>query len=163
MNKLIEKPYLIFWVSIPLIILSKFLSGTEPLDINVHDTYYVIEHGVISISIIFGIIGLGYWIMQKANRRLSKWLNLTHIVLTIGGLLLIRILLQLFREPETETLLSDFDFNENLNIVMFIVALIMIFGQIVYPINIIRGIIIKRNKTSGQHRLYNSCLLFYLN
>src|SRR5690606_36301779 len=108
-----------------IIILIGFLSGTEPLDINVHDTYYVIEHGVISIliSIIFGIIGLGYWIMQKANRRLSKWLNLIHIVLTIGGLLLIRILLQLFREPETETLMSDFDFNENLNITMFIIAL----------------------------------------
>lgn len=151
MKFLTDKPYLIFWLSIPIIILIGFLSGTEPLDINVHDTYYVIEHGVISIliSIIFGIIGLGYWIMQRANRRLSKWLNLTHIALTIGGLLLIRILLQLFREPETETLMSDFDFNENLNIAMFIITVIVIFGQIIYPINIIRGIIIKRNKTSG--------------
>ncbi|GGW76627.1 hypothetical protein GCM10008085_29740 [Winogradskyella epiphytica] len=151
MKFLTDKPYRIFWLSIPIIILIGFLSGTEPLDINVHDTYYVIEHGIFSIliSIIFGIIGFGYWIMQKANRRLSKWLNLTHIVLTIGGLLLIRIILLLFREPETETLMSDLNFNENLNIAMFIIALIMIFGQIVYPINIIRGIIIKRNKTSG--------------
>jgi heme/copper-type cytochrome/quinol oxidase subunit 1 len=148
---LTDKPYLIFWLSIPIIILIGFLSGTEPLDINLHDTYYVIEHGFISIliSIIFGILGFGYWIMQKTNRRLSKWLNLTHIVLTIGGLLLIRILLQLFRELETESLMSDFHFNENLNIAMFIIALIVIFGQIVYPINIIRGIILKRNKTSG--------------
>ncbi len=155
MNRLIEKPYLIFWLSIPIIILIGFLSGDGPLDINVHDTYFIIYHIHLAmlISIIFGIIGFGYWIMQKANRRLSKWLNLTHVVLTIGGLLLIRILLQLFREPETETLISDFDFNENLNIAMFIIALIVIFGQIVYPINIIRGIIIKRNKTSGQQRL----------
>ena len=146
-----NKPYLIFWISIPIIILIGFLSGTEPLDINLHDTYYVIEHGVISIliSIIFGIIGLGYWILTKTNKRLSKWMNLIHIVLTIGGLLIIWVLLQLYREPETETLLSDFDFNKNLNIATFIITLIVIFGQIVYPINIIRGIIKKQNKTSG--------------
>lgn len=151
MKFLIDKPYLIFWLSIPIIILIGFLSGTEPLDINVHDTYFVIDHGFISIliSLTFGIIGFGYWIMQKVNRKLSKWLNLIHIVLTIGGLLLIQILLQLFREPETESLMSDYDSNENLNIAMFIISLIVIFGQIIYPINIIRGIIIKRNKTSG--------------
>ncbi|WMI68261.1 hypothetical protein [Mangrovimonas sp. YM274] len=151
MNKLIEKPHLIFFLAIPIIMLIGMLSGDAVLDINVHDTYYVIAYLYLSIliSILFGIIGTGYWIMLKANRKLSKWLNLIHITLSIGGLILIRILMQLFREPETETLLSDFDFNKNLNIVMFIVALFVIFGQIVYPINIIIGLIKKRNKTSG--------------
>ena len=155
MNQLIKKPYLIFWLSIPLIILIGFISGDEPLDINVHDTYFVIYHIhlAILISIIFGIIGFGYWITQKANRKLSKWLNLIHVMLTIGGLLLIWILFQFYRQPEPETLLSDFDYNEKLNISILITALIVIFGQIVYPINIISGIIRKRNKTSGQHRI----------
>nr|WP_246073353.1 cbb3-type cytochrome c oxidase subunit I [Formosa sediminum] len=49
------------------------LSGDAVLDINVHDTYYVISHFHIAtlISILFGIIEIGYWIMNKANRKLS--------------------------------------------------------------------------------------------
>lgn len=150
MNRLFQNPHLIFWISIPFIILIGFLSGNELFDINIHDTYYVFEHSsvVILISIIFGIFGFGYWIMLKANRKLSKWLNWIHIVLTIGGLFLIWILTQLFREPETGTLLIDFDYNQNLNIAIFIIALIVIFGQIIYPINLIGGIIKNRNKTN---------------
>ena len=80
------------------------------LDINVHDTYFVFSQIdlTILISILFGIIGLGYWIMLKTNRKLSKWLNLIHITLTFGGILLIWILAQLFRES-----IMEYDFNNN--------------------------------------------------
>ncbi|WP_066219740.1 cbb3-type cytochrome c oxidase subunit I [Formosa haliotis] len=127
------------------------LSGDAALDINIHDTYYVIAHFhlAILISILFGIIGIGYWIMQKADRKLSKWLNWIHIGLTFGGIILILILSQLYREPKTDTILSDFDFNQKLDIIIFIILLITIFGQVIYPINLISGIIKKRKKTSG--------------
>ena len=100
MSKIINKPHLIFLISIPLIMLSGFLSSIKDLDINIYDTYYVFSlfHLNTLISIIFVVIGLGYWIMLKANRRLSKWLNLIHIALTFGGIILIWILAQLFRE-----------------------------------------------------------------
>ena len=122
-----------------------FISGDGVLDINVHDTYYVIAYIHLStmISIFFGIIGLGYWIMLKANRKLSKWLNLIHIALTFGGILLIWILAQLFRES-----IMEYEFNNNLTLAIYLIALIAVFGQIIYPINIIYGLI-KKNKTSG--------------
>lgn len=122
-----------------------FISGDDVLDINVHDTYYVIAYIHLStmISIFFGIIGLGYWIMLKANRKLSKWLNLIHIALTFGGILLIWILAQLFRES-----IMEYEFNNNLTLAIYLIALIAVFGQIIYPINIIYGLI-KKNKTSG--------------
>ena len=150
MKCLFDKPYLIFWKSIPLIILINFFNGTKSLDINIHDTYYVIEPEVVSIpiSIIFGIIGFGYWIMEKKDINLIKMLNLIHIILTLGGLLIIIILLQLYREPNTEKLLTDVNFNENLNITNFTTILIVLFGQIIYIINILSGIM-KRKKTSG--------------
>lgn len=151
MKFLTNKPHLIFLLTIPIIMLIGIVSGDAALDINVHDTYYVIAylHLATLISILFGIIGIGYWVMIKADRKLSKWLNLVHILTTIGGLILILIISELYREPKTDTILSDFDFNQNLDIIIFIILLITIFGQIIYPINIIRGIIKKRNKTSG--------------
>ena len=82
--------------------------------------------------------------MLKANRKLSKWLNLIHIALTFGGILLILILAQLFRES-----IMEYNFNNNLTLAIYSIALIAIFGQIIFPINLINGIMKKRNKTSG--------------
>lgn len=146
MRFLINKPHLIFLLSIPIIMLFGILSGDAVFDINVHDTYYIIAylHLATLISILFGIIGIGYWIMQKANRKLSKRLNLIHMTLTFGGILLIWILAQLFRES-----IMEYNFNNNLTFAIYLIALIAIFGQIIYLINIISGMIRKRNKTSG--------------
>ena len=146
MNLISKKPHLIFLFSIPIIILFGILNRNEILDINVHDTYFVFSpiDLTILISILFGIIGIGYWIMLKANRKLSKWLNLIHITLTFGGILLIWIFAQLFRES-----IMEYNFNNNLTFGIYLIALIAIFGQLIYPINIISGIIKKRNKTSG--------------
>lgn len=116
------------------------------LDVNVHDTYFVFSKTDLTIvmSILFAIIGLGYWIMLKADRKLSKSLNLIHIALTFGGILLIWILAQLFRES-----IMEYNFNDNLTLAIYLISLIAIIGQIIYPINIISGIIKKPNKTSG--------------
>lgn len=144
MSRITHKPHLIFLLSIPLIMLSGFVSSIDNLDINIHDTYYVFSLTDLNIviSILFAIIGLGYWIMLKTHRKLSKWLNLTHIALTFGGILLIWILSQLYRES-----IVEFDFNNNLTLAIYSTALISVFGQIIFPINIISGLI--RNKTSG--------------
>ncbi|MGS2739688.1 hypothetical protein [Sinomicrobium sp. M5D2P17] len=58
-----ERPYLVFWWMIPVIMGLGFLHPQETLDINIHDTYYVIAylHMAILISFVFAIIGLGYW------------------------------------------------------------------------------------------------------
>jgi heme/copper-type cytochrome/quinol oxidase subunit 1 len=151
MKVLTDKPHLIFFITIPIIMLIGILSGDSVLDINVHDTYYVITHFhlAILISILFGIIGVGYWIIKKAYGKLSKWLNWIHIGLTFGGIIFIFTLSQLYREPKTDTILSDFDFNQNLDIITFITLLITIFGQVIYPVNLIRGILKKQKKTSA--------------
>lgn len=66
--------------------------------------------------------------------------------MTIGGLLVIRILFELYREQKAESQLFDYKFNENLNMITLIISLIILFGQIIYPINLIIGLI-KRNMT----------------
>ena len=141
MNKLIEKPHLIFLLSIPIIILIGILRGDAVLDINVHDTYYIIAylHLAILISILFGIIGLGYWIMLKAKRKLSKWLTLLHVTLTFAGLILIYSLLRSSSQSE----FPIFDDQSYPNSLLTFSALLLIFSQSTYVINIIIGIFIK--------------------
>lgn len=136
--RIINKPHLIFWLSIPLMMLSGFVSSAKDLVINSHDTYYVVSLIEINIliSILFAIIALGYWAMLKTNRWLSKWLNFIHIVLTFGGILLIGGLSQLYRES-----IVEFSFNENLSLAIYSVVLITVIGQITFPINVINGLI----------------------
>ena len=119
------------------------------LDVNVHDTYFVFSKTdlTIVISILFTIIGLGYWIMLKANRKLSKWLNLTHIAVTFGGMITISLVPYLFNS-KTESEFPLFDDLSRQNITITIVAIIIIFGQLFYLINLIIGIF-NKNKTSG--------------
>ncbi|MBX2829059.1 MAG: cbb3-type cytochrome c oxidase subunit I [Flavobacteriaceae bacterium] len=146
MNYLIEKPYLIFLLSIPIIMLIGILSGDAVLDINVHDTYFVIAylHLALMISVLFGIIGIGYWIMQKVDRKLSMWLNWTHIGLTFGGTFAVWILTKFYR-----TEIMEYEFNNNLTFIITLIILLVIFGQIIFPINIIYGLIKKKHKTSS--------------
>lgn len=146
MNRITNKPHLIFWISIPVIILIGILKQEEILGFNVHDTYFLFNTGdlAIVISILFSIIGLGYWIILKSNRKLSKWLNLIHISLTFGGISIIWILDQLFKNP-----IKNYDFNNNLTLVIYLIVLLTILGQVIFPVNIISAIIKKPNKTSG--------------
>jgi len=120
------------------------------IDINIHDTYFVMSnyHFATLISILFGIIGLIYWIVKKVNGNLSKRLNLIHVTLTFGGIFLILILNEFKPKSFEIDTLSKYDFNENLEMIVYLISIIIILVQIIFPINIINGIR-KRNKTSG--------------
>ena len=145
MNLLTKRPHIIFLVFAVITFILGF-NANGGIDINIHDTYYVISnyHFATLISILFGIIGLIYLIVKKVNGKLSKRLNLIHVTLTFGGIFLILILNEFFRKS-----IMEYDFNENLTMVIYLISAIVIFGQIIFPINIISGIIRKRNKTSG--------------
>ena len=145
MNLLTKRPHIVFLVFAVITFILGF-NANGGIDINIHDTYFVMSnyHFATLISILFGIIGLIYWIVKKVNGNLSKRLNLIHVALTFGGIFLILILNEFFRKS-----IMEYDFNENLTLVIYLISAVVIFGQIIFPINIISGIIRKRNKTSG--------------
>ncbi len=134
MKKLFDEPHRIFLISAPIILLIGIWSSESVLDINVHDAYFVIAYLylAIMISTIFAIIGIGYWIMHKTKRKLSKWLNWIHIGLTFCGPLIMLILAQFYRKEITE-----YDFNNNLTLIIVLLFLLIVLGQIIFPINII--------------------------
>ncbi len=139
------KPHLFFWFSIPCILLFVILNRNQTIYVNIHDTYFILDMLmlVILISLFFGLIGFGYWATIKAHLKLSIWLNVAHIVLTIGGLLILCVLSLLINEPSVSILAKDLDYNQNFDILMFSTLLISLLGQLVYFVNIIRGAILK--------------------
>ncbi len=139
MNWLIDKPYLIFFAMIPLLVIGGLFLEDSTLAINVHDTYFVIANQDITVlfSIIFTGIGLGYWLTRKFKGQLRRWMTLAHILLTFGGILFITIMGALLNTVYNP--LKPDDVNETLyvNFVLWLSILGVLFGQILYPINLI--------------------------
>ncbi len=90
MKKKILKPYVFVLILIIVTLLFGVYNKEEIIDINIHDTYFVFEgfYFSIFISLIIGLLSLGYWFILKSNRKINSWLTYLHISLTIlGGLL----------------------------------------------------------------------------
>ena len=142
MRKLIEKPHLIFLLAIPIVLLLGIWSTDANNVINIHDTYYVITHLSLTIvlSVLFAIIGFGYWIIRKTSRKLIKWLTWIHIVLTIGVLLAFLILPFLSVGSGTESAFPLRDEMERKDFIRAILILLFIFVQLIFLINMAVGI-----------------------
>ncbi|TCI90758.1 hypothetical protein [Tenacibaculum sp. M341] len=90
MKKKILKPYVFVLILIIVTLLFGVYNKEEVIDINIHDTYFVFEgfYFSIFISLIIGLLSLGYWFILKSNRKINSWLTYLHISLTVlGGLL----------------------------------------------------------------------------
>ncbi|WP_036155256.1 hypothetical protein [Maribacter forsetii] len=143
MKKITQVPHFMFWILIPIILLIGLLKPDKTLDINIHDTYFVIAllHLAVLISIIFGILGLGYWVVIKLNRRLVNWLTIIHLIITVLSLCL--ILLIPFFLPESNQGITSLYFDAQVTITLSAVVAVCI--QSLYLINIITALIRKTN------------------
>ncbi len=60
-------------------------SNQSLIDVNVHDTYYVVTY--FDFFLLFGIwfvlCGLGYWIVAIKGVKLYKWAHWVHVILSI--------------------------------------------------------------------------------
>lgn len=85
-----SKPYVISWLAIPVLSLIGLLFRQHTLDIQLHDTYYVIAnmHVVLAESVVLVLIGVGYWLIEWQSKKPNSLLVVLHLVLTIGILVL---------------------------------------------------------------------------
>ncbi|HBU78428.1 MAG TPA: hypothetical protein DEF18_10020 [Muricauda sp.] len=148
MNKFFKKPYISFWVTIPVLLLIGFLKRSEVVSLNIHDIYLIINffHFTVLISIFFGLVGLGYWMMYLRRKRLSIWLNFSHMVITILGLGIIWLLSHLIKDEATHTSMETFNYNRALQTIIQPMVLLVIIGQFVYFFNLIRGLVLNQRK-----------------
>ncbi|AXT57884.1 hypothetical protein D1815_19785 [Aquimarina sp. AD1] len=145
--KLLKKPYLLFWGIIPLLLLISYYEADQTLDVNIHDTYYVFSRQqlIILISILFGLTGFIYWLLERFNFKTVTLLNLLHLIFTIGIILINNIqefLVDYFlgKSYYTNSHVS------NSSIWLFI--LIISIGQIIFVVNIFLAILKGRSYTT---------------
>ena len=147
MKNFIKKPYKIFWGIIPLILIIGYFYKEESFDLNVHDTYFVIYNDYLSylISKCFVLIGLFYFTIIKIGRELKNWMNLIHSFITIFGLLILKILVDIsqnsFFQSKSIYEKNDFDY-----IKFGIVILVLLIGiaQIIFIVNLIIALFNKK-------------------
>lgn len=145
MRKLVERPHLVFWWIIPVIMGFGFLNPQETLDINIYDTYYVIGYLPLAvlISFLFAIIGLGYWAVRKLQKRLFRRLNFIHMAFTIGGTVFLYILQFVNSGLSKDDIFAYMRYINWINIVSLLLIFGILLSQLSYLVNIVWALLRK--------------------
>lgn len=140
MNSIINRPYKAIWYSVLFLIGVSIIGWNNTIDIQLHDTYFVIAsiHIGVLFSIYLGVIGIIYWLIRK--KKLFDWMTLIHVVITISTFALIIITGLIFQK----VIEGDFETFRTVNQILFVVILIALLSQLVFLTNLIFGLI--RNK-----------------
>ncbi len=139
MDSTINKPYKAIWYSILFLFGLSIIGWNNTIDIQLHDTYFVIAsiHIGVLFSIYLGVIGLIYWLIRK--KKLVDWMTVIHVVITIStfALIITGLIFQKIIE-------GDFETFRTVNQILFVVILIALLSQLIFITNLTFGLI--RNK-----------------
>ena len=88
MRKVVIRMHHFLWLLAIVIICIGITKKGEVIDINVHDTYFVIAKSELYtiIAAYFGSIGLVYWLFSYFKRETNKALNFLYITLMLMGI-----------------------------------------------------------------------------
>ncbi|AWK06929.1 hypothetical protein HYN56_22940 [Flavobacterium crocinum] len=146
------KVYHLFWIVSLLIVIIGIVQNNDPnatLDINIHDTYFVIRNmdATIFLSVCYFLIGLGYWLIQKIfKKQLVKFLTITHSIILIGSFIFYWIIFFCNPQYQVNSNFPLYDDYVSVNTVLIIEFLLIFFvATPIYIINLLIGIF-RKNK-----------------
>ncbi|MEP7171330.1 MAG: cbb3-type cytochrome c oxidase subunit I, partial [Bacteroidota bacterium] len=138
--------------------LTGIILGDSALDINLHDTYFVVAHFhiVMGASAIFGMLaGVYHWFPRMFGRLMNKKLGYAHFWITIVAVYGVFFPLHFMglagvpRRYYANTAYEGFDNLLNINVLVTTVALIGGIGQLIFAFNFFYSIF--RGKKSPQN------------
>lgn len=145
------KVYHLFWMVSLLILLSHNPEGT--MDINIHDTYYVIPHlyGTTVLFLSYFLMGVGYWLVQKIlKKQLIKPLTIIHSSIFIGSFILFWMVILYTKIVANNNFPLD-DHHAIVNIILIVEFLLMLIIALpLYTTNLLLALL-KRKETINQH------------
>ena len=131
-----KKPYVLFLIfGLVFLFLSFIQTKDSTLDINVHDTYFVVEHSYLMqfIALIFFAFYCFYWTFNKIKFLIKTLLGKIHIygtILSLIGILYPKIYIFPFFLKE----------NDSLNFFIAILGFLFLFFQLLFFVNFLIGI-----------------------
>ncbi len=142
-----KKPHFYLWIISLLVLLIGFISlgNDTTIDLNIHDSYYVIPSVYISliISVIYFMLGTGYWLFIKMKRNLFQKLTYFHLIISVGSFVFYWMLIlyhKIFISKQEE-LFNDGNFVNKFIMIVFFLNLV---AQPLYILNLISSLF--RNK-----------------
>jgi len=133
-----NQPHQLFWGSTFLIWLAVLLIPTEAIDLQIHDTYFVIAyyHWAMLFTIVLGGIGFLYWFFRK--KSMIRWMTIFHVLITIIPIVGLFIW---YGFPEAGNIGSYIQGDRISRIIGFwITFLLFLLGQIFFIINLLRAL-----------------------
>jgi len=94
------------------------------------------------ISIIFGILGFGYWVVLKINNKLINWLTVIYLIITIIGFFMIMLTPYFSPDIHKDGTSTNFD-RFDLQVFATLSLIVVLFIQILYLINITASLVRK--------------------
>ncbi len=142
MNSIVNKPYKPIWYSILLLIVLSMIGFNNAIDIQLHDTYFVIAliHTGILFSIYLGIIGIIYWLIR--NKRLVNWMTVTHVVTTNSTFTLIIITGLIFKK----VIEGNIETFRIVNQILFVLIIIALLSQLIFITNLVMVLLMNKPK-----------------
>lgn len=138
--------------------LTGIILGDSALDINVHDTYFVVAHFhlVMGISAIYGLLaGVYHWYPKMFGRMMNKNLGYIHFWITVVGAYGIFFPMHFIgmaglpRRYYTNTAFPYFDDLADINVVITIFAIITAAAQLIFLYNFFGNIFYGRRATQN--------------
>ena len=138
--------------------LTGIILGDSTLDINVHDTYFVIAHFhlVMGISALYGLFaGVYHWFPKMFGRMLNKNLGYVHFWVTAVGAYGVFFPMHFIgmaglpRRYYTNTNFPYFDDLADVNVIITIFAIITALVQLVFIYNFIHSIFFGKRATQN--------------
>ncbi|TDP02101.1 hypothetical protein [Flavobacterium sp. 245] len=140
------KVYHLFWCVSLLIIIIGILQNNDlkaTLDVNIHDTYYVVRNSdaTVLLFICYFLMGTGYWLIQRIFKKdLVKFLTIIHSFILIGSFLFYWIIF-FYNKRLEETTFPLYDNFWTVNVTLVIEFLLILFiATPIYIINLLIGI-----------------------
>lgn len=151
MNITTIKIYHLFWFVAAIILLVGICNpDNTTVDINIHDTYFVIAHLHLAIvlSLFYFLNGFGYWLLQRVLKKpLKKYLTLIHSVIVLGSFIFYWLLVlycKLFLSNSGFTLFYDRSQLINITLVNEFI-LIAFIALPIFIVNVLTAIFKKNN------------------
>lgn len=148
------KAYNLFLITSIIILLIGFYRSTDPkssLDLNVHDTYFVMSnyHCTIILFSLYFLTGLLYWVFEKLpKKQLIKPLTIIHTFIFIGSFVFYWIIILYSNHLKSDPnfpLLNDG--NQLINITLVNEFLLIFFIAIpIFIINLLIGLFKRSNQ-----------------
>lgn len=146
------KVYHLFWIVSLLIITIGIIQNSNPfanLDINIHDTYFVMRNidATVFLFVCYFLMGLGYWLLQKVfKKQLIQFLTVIHSIILIGSFLFYWIIFFLHPPYQINSNFPLYDDYLSVNTVLIIELFLIIFiATPIFIINLLISIFRKSN------------------